>query len=346
MKTKKHTTQKKRHGLHHARSKRYQNTYLPYLPAVLFMIASIVLGNMRIPIINQAVLAYATEMSRSNLLSGTNQQRSTNGKAALTLNSKLNSAAQAKANDMADRDYWSHNTPDGTEPWHFFNQAGYKYYKAGENLAYGFLTSSQTISGWMNSASHKANMLDSEFTEVGFGFINAADYQDQGNQTIVVAMYGRPQTLGASAPAPAPAPPAAVVAQASPPPAKKPAPANSAPASNAGQPTAPPSAQQPVETNLESAIVTNSEPYEVTRIEALSKGGAPWALFAVGLASGMAVTLLFISHGLRLHKLLRSGGRLLKGGERFIYHHPVLDVTLVSFLVLMLTLAEHVGVIL
>lgn len=353
MKANKHSVQKKRHGLHHQRGKHYHNVYLPYLPAILLLIVSLLLSNLRIPLIHQNVLAYATEMSTGNLLSGTNQQRGANGKAGLALNSKLNSAAQAKASDMAQRDYWAHNTPDGKEPWVFFNQAGYKYTKAGENLAYGFTTSAQTISGWMNSPAHKANMLDGEFTEVGFGFTNAPDYQSQGNQTIVVAMYGRPQTLGASSPAPAP-PPATAATQPGPPPATKPttSPAPAAPA--APKPASPPPQQvgsMPVPNEAKPAevppIIANTAPAEqITRVEALTNGNVPWALFAIGLMSGVAVAALFISHGVRLHKVLRSGSKLLKGGERFVFHHPVLDVTLVSFLILALTLAENIGTVL
>ncbi len=59
-------------------------------------------------------------MSRNGLLISTNTERSSNGLPALSINDKLNQAAQAKANDMVARDYWSHNTPDGQEPWVFF----------------------------------------------------------------------------------------------------------------------------------------------------------------------------------------------------------------------------------
>lgn len=356
-KTNSHRTQKKRHGLHHSRSHRYHKVYLPYLPSILFLVASLVVSNMRVPIISNSVLAYATEMSASSLLAGTNEQRSANGKASLSMNSKLSSAAQAKANDMAERDYWSHNTPDGQEPWVFINQAGYKYYKAGENLAYGFTTSGQTISGWMNSASHKANMLDNEFTEVGFGFTNAPNYQGQGNQTIIVAMYGRPQTLGASSPAPAPAASAPAAVQPSAPATKKSSSPAPAPAPASPTASSPPTSQQPAEPDDTSeaeqvpastsvASTSNLPQQQITRLEALTHGRFPWATFALGLSSGVTVMILFASHGVRLHKVLRSGGKLLRGGQKFVYHHPVLDLTIISFLLLTLTLAEHIGVVL
>src|SRR5690606_21065737 len=97
------------------------------------------------------VLAYATNTSPAGLLSATNSQRTSGGLGTLSADSQLTSAAQAKANDMVTRDYWSHVTPDGKQPWTFITAAGYQYASAGENLAYGFLSSGDTIAGWMNS---------------------------------------------------------------------------------------------------------------------------------------------------------------------------------------------------
>src|SRR5690606_34410957 len=120
----------------------------------------------------------------------TNTQRTANGLTGLTLNGQLNAAAQAKADDMAARDYWSHNTPEGDAPWVFIVNAGYQYQTAGENLAYGFLNSTATVKGWMDSPGHRANILNGSYKEVGFGIANSANYQGTGPETIVVAMYG------------------------------------------------------------------------------------------------------------------------------------------------------------
>jgi cell division septation protein DedD len=150
------------------------------------------------------VLAYASEMSRGGLVSATNAARAANGLGGFTLDSQLNNAAQMKAEDMAAKNYWAHVSPDGTQPWYFFEQAGYTYVRAGENLAYGFSTSQATVDGWMNSTSHRANILGN-YNDVGFGIVNVPDYQSSGQQTIVVAHYGsRP---AAATPAPAPAAP-------------------------------------------------------------------------------------------------------------------------------------------
>lgn len=97
---------------------------------------------------NSPVLAYATSIGNTGLLSATNQRRAAAGVGALSINSKLNQAAQAKANDMASRNYWAHNTPEGNPPWTFITNAGYSYDKAGENLACGFDESNDVITGW------------------------------------------------------------------------------------------------------------------------------------------------------------------------------------------------------
>lgn len=341
-KTKSHSHSKKRHGLHHGRGKRYRDVYFPYLPAVAFIVLSILINGFQFTLSQNGVLAYATEMNASGLLSSTNQKRADNETPSLKLNRKLSSAAQAKAKDMVERDYWSHNTPDGAEPWVFYEEAGYKYLKAGENLAYGFATSAETVTGWMNSPGHKANMLDSAFTEVGFGFANSSDFQDNGEQTIVVAMYAKPQTLAATSNSESPA-----AAQ----PAQEPAGTGQATPSQVAEPPEPTQEQSAITSALEQPSTSNpslaSIPQrQISQAQSFTGGYAPWITFTIGLLSGAAVVALLLNHSWRLSKFFATGGKLLRSGENFIMHHPVLDITLVSFLALMTTLSQSVGIIL
>ncbi len=195
------TNHRKLTGQHHKQGPHYIKAYWPYLPMIGILLLGI-LANSWFARVNHSVLGYATDISISSLLSGTNDQRSANGEAGLGLNGQLDQAAQAKANDMAARDYWSHNTPDGQTPWTFITAAGYSYQTAGENLAYGFDTSSATITGWMNSPGHRANILNTSFTEVGFGIVNIPNYQGSGPQTLVVAMYASPASQAVAAATP------------------------------------------------------------------------------------------------------------------------------------------------
>src|SRR5438105_1975635 len=138
------TTSRKRTGQHHRHSQHYAKAYWPYLPIVAVLALGIAL-NSWLGHMNHSVLGYATDMSTQSLLDDTNAQRSGNSETTLHLNAQLDQAAQAKANDMSTRDYWSHNTPDGQTPWTFITATGYSYQTAGENLAYGFSTAADTI---------------------------------------------------------------------------------------------------------------------------------------------------------------------------------------------------------
>jgi hypothetical protein len=308
-------------GQHKAKKipKSHQKHYWPYIPVLLMVIATFALSIFQ-PIIERGVLAYATEMSVNQLLAATNEQRVANGSEPLTVNLKLNSAAQSKADDMIARNYWSHNTPDGKEPWIFFDAAGYKYFKAGENLAYGFSTSNATVSGWMNSPSHKANLLDPDFTEVGFGFKNGTDYNDSGPETVVVAEYGRPQVLasGSSAPTPQASQPEAVPEKISAAPTLKPIEAPDLASSL--------EKKKKLILNSSSGDVAVAPSVPITRLESIS-GSQPWLVFAVGMLSGLAAAILLLKHAVMLKHAFVST-------ERFVLKHPVLDAALVGMILI------------
>lgn len=196
----KQKTKRVYHKGHHKErhTKGFIKVYAPYLPLLLIVGFGIFLsGNGEFRQLRSAVLAYATNMSDDGLLEATNTERLKAGLSQLSYDSTLDAAAQAKAEDMADRNYWSHNTPDGKEPWAFIDQTGYRYYKAAENLAYGFATSGGAVNGWMNSPGHRANILDPQLREVGFGIANIPNYQGNGPETLVVAMYGLPAEVAA-----------------------------------------------------------------------------------------------------------------------------------------------------
>lgn len=277
------------------------------------------------------VLAYATSMSIGELLAATNQSRAAAGLGALALNAKLNSGAQAKANDMISKNYWSHNAPDGTQPWQFFTGHGYKYQKAGENLAYGFDTSGQVIDGWMNSAGHRANILGT-YKDVGFGIASGPTYQG-GENTVVVAFYGTPQAV---APAPAPAaaaPTPAPAVAATPAPAPAPAPTPAPEPAPAPTPTPAPATQEqpkptepaPEQTVTENNVAVATKPKEVSNLETVLSGSASWATWA-SLGAVGATTIGFAGTHLQL---VRRGWRL---SRHFILVHPALDVAVLAAL--------------
>lgn len=178
----------------HKQTKEYLKHYYPFIP--LFVSIGFLLTVLLTPIRSQkqSVLALATNISPAGLLETTNNERAASGSTLLTINERLNNAAEKKAQDMVARNYWSHKTPEGNDPWNFVAKENYSYTKAGENLAYGFDDSSGVVAGWMNSPSHRANLLDKSFSEVGFGIANSNNFNGSGASTVVVALYAQPVT--------------------------------------------------------------------------------------------------------------------------------------------------------
>lgn len=217
------------------------------------------------------VLGASTDISTAALLQQTNIQRHDNKERALTLNDKLARAAQAKAEDMAQRDYWSHTTPDGKQPWSFVRQSGYQYYRVGENLAYGFSNSREAIIAWMNSPEHRENVLG-DYQDVGFGIASAPSFQGEDNQVVVVAMYGMPDSV--------------VTAQS----------AQTGVAPNLTVPTS--------DDNTAGSVLPARH---VTRFETLASGATKWLVFAVAIISSVAVTLLVVKHGRLWRRAIKKG---------------------------------------
>jgi uncharacterized protein YkwD len=133
--------------------------------------------------------------STDDLLKITNIKREENKFGKLKINEKLNKSAQNKCEDMIEKNYWSHYSPNGDEPWVFVDRVGYIYNRSGENLAYGYASATSVINGWMNSPAHRENLLDPDFTEVGFGFCAGEDFNNSGKETVVVQHLGTPRAV-------------------------------------------------------------------------------------------------------------------------------------------------------
>lgn len=141
----------------------------------------------------------------------TNTDRALAGVSSLTWNPTLENAARQKAEDMIANGYFAHTSPAGVSPWFWFDQAKYTFIYAGENLAIDFTESEKVEQAWLNSPTHRANVLNSQFTEIG---IAAVDGNFSGrNTTFVVEFFGKPmKTKVASASTTTTKPKTAVVA--------------------------------------------------------------------------------------------------------------------------------------
>lgn len=137
------------------------------------------------------VLGYASNIKTYDLLELTNKRRESAGLGTLKMNDALSRAAQNKANDMFKKGYWAHVSPSGTEPWDFILAQSYDYSYAGENLAKNFNSSKEVVDAWYNSPSHRENLLNKNYTEMGFAVVNGV--LDGYETTLVVQMFGKPR---------------------------------------------------------------------------------------------------------------------------------------------------------
>jgi hypothetical protein len=132
----------------------------------------------------------------------TNQKRQVFSLSELKESALLDKAAQMKAEDMASKGYFAHTSPEGKEPWYWFDQVGYKYNYAGENLAVNFNDSKDVSEAWMNSPTHRANLLKPVYREVGTG-IATGIYKGQP-AVFVAQLYGTPKPTPITQDEPAP----------------------------------------------------------------------------------------------------------------------------------------------
>ena len=86
--------------------------------------------------------------------------------AALTWNARLGTAAYGHSRDMADNNYFSHDSLDGRSMADRINATGYTWSTSGENIAAGYNSVQSVVSGWMASDGHCANLMNPRFTEV------------------------------------------------------------------------------------------------------------------------------------------------------------------------------------
>lgn len=142
------------------------------------------------------ILGVSYSLSENELLILVNKQREEKGLQPLAINENLSKAAEEKANDMFKRNYWAHFAPDGTSPWQFIKSNGYTYLYAGENLAKGFTSSEEVVEAWMQSPTHRDNILSGKYNDIGFAIMKG---KLLGEETVlVVEMFGSTSYMKAS----------------------------------------------------------------------------------------------------------------------------------------------------
>lgn len=181
--------------VHHTIIPHQHNNHYPHIvrpkalvtySAALILLKLFVTGVLFITFPNPAKLS---QEIINTILHLTNESRTDAGVSPLSINPALAAAAELKANDMVAKDYFSHYTPEGNPPWIFIDETKYPYSVAGENLAMNFTSANTVHSAFLASPSHKRNILDPRFNEVGFavarGEINGAETQ------VLVEFFGK-----------------------------------------------------------------------------------------------------------------------------------------------------------
>ena len=108
-----------------------------------------------------------------------NVERAKYGLSPLTEDALLTRTARLKSQDMHDRGYFDHNSPTYGTPFQLMKSQGVAYRTAGENIAKGYATPQAVVNAWMNSAGHRANILNASYTKIGVGYVASGNYWTQ-----------------------------------------------------------------------------------------------------------------------------------------------------------------------
>ncbi len=131
------------------------------------------------------------ELSIDGIIRYTNNERKKAGLEPLSPQKKLSASALKKANDMLDRQYFEHTSLDGKIAVDLVKEKGYIFQIVGENLALGdFGSDKRLVDAWMNSPTHRENILNAKFTELGIGIVKG-DYKGS-TVWLAVQHFGKP----------------------------------------------------------------------------------------------------------------------------------------------------------
>lgn len=142
------------------------------------------------------VLGITSGVDQKTLIELTNAERQKAGLAPVLENEALNKAAAAKGQNMIAENYWAHFAPSGKTPWDFMLGAGYKFTFAGENLAKNFYKSDDVVKAWMASPTHRDNLLNTKYRDVGIAVVEGV--LNGQKTTLVIQEFGTTQSLAAN----------------------------------------------------------------------------------------------------------------------------------------------------
>lgn len=143
--------------------------------------------------IKPGVLGIASSVDQKMLVELTNSERAKMGLSTLSENEALSKAAELKAQNMFQENYWAHFAPSGKSPWDFILGTGYKFTFAGENLAKNFYSSDEVVKAWMASPTHRDNLLNPKYKDMGIAVVEGV--LNGQKTTLVVQEFGTTQNF-------------------------------------------------------------------------------------------------------------------------------------------------------
>lgn len=169
------------------RPKGLQPKALASYVVVVVMVKLLITGALFVAYPNHAQLA---NRIADDVLTLTNQERTEAGLDPYSYNPTLEAAAKAKVTDMVEKQYFAHISPDGAYPWQWIDKDNYNYAYMGENLAMDFSSAEIVHSAFMNSPSHRDNILHEKYTDIGIAVLPG---ELHGKETIFLAQFfGKP----------------------------------------------------------------------------------------------------------------------------------------------------------
>lgn len=115
----------------------------------------------------------------------TNREREVNGLPALEIDKELQDVAQEKSADMAELNYFSHESPTYGSPFDMLDEFEIEYKVAAENIAAGFFDPEDVVNGWMKSEGHRKNILDENVTHIGVGYEEGGEMETYWTQLFI-----------------------------------------------------------------------------------------------------------------------------------------------------------------
>lgn len=175
-------------GFLHSKSGGFLNGFRhPFSTFLNLTLIFLILGSTLLKLFTPQV-AYLSEISIPNLIQAANQERTKAGLPPLKENPSLAKAAQMKGEHMIKNDYFEHTSPDSVTSWFWFDQVGYDYLYAGENLAIDFSETEEVVSAWMQSEGHRRNLLSERYDETGMAVVTG-EFEGR-TATVVVHLFG------------------------------------------------------------------------------------------------------------------------------------------------------------